>query len=309
MSNAIAATKETSLANWTDQEKALLKAAQNELGTKRGVFIPQLKLSGKGTKSKIKEGHFFLVVPTEEDGEKKIKEIDIGENPEVVILKRLYAYSRYSKGKDKLLNFTNEFEGFTEDNRVVLVNTVESSAFIEFDGNYPTFKKQMCGSKEYPDAKYYDADEARSMLKFTNVLYIYFEHPDTEKRVFRMFVSNSSATGIPAGKDHGDFKHPESTSLIAFLDNMKKTEPDVCFAAECRLGCELKQGGIPFYIITFESLGAVSDMKPFLRLWFKLNQALTMRFKNEILSIPSVPSEDGTAMDVIDIDTSDLPDL
>lgn len=301
MESSIATPKETALANLSEDEQKLLAQAKQELGGNSRPFIPQLKLSTYGSKTEIPKGHFYLVVQEEVDGEKERKEIDIGENPDIIIMKRMYAYSRYSKAKDRLLNWTNEIEGFSEEDIVYLVNAAKGRPYLEFRGSYPEFR-------DYKQANYYDADEGRSKLSFTNVLYVYVEHPDTDKRIFRFFVRNSSVTGIPEGEQQGNYDKPEPDSLQAFIEGMQKSDPGVFFGTICKLGSKDRGGGdIPFKIVTFENAGPVADLSYMLKLWHALNKALRIRFKDDFESLPSEPT--GDSSDVIDVEVDDLPDL
>lgn len=291
----------TALVQLTKQEAELLAMAQQEMGGARRHFFPKLKISGKGTKTKIPEGHFYVVV-LDKEAENGVREIDVGENPEILIMKRLYSYSWYSKAKEKLLGYTNEFDNFTPEDEVIYVNC-SSAPFAQFRGNYPEFKA-------YKDENLYDHEEQKSKLRFTNVLYVYLEHPDTEVRVFKMMVGNASAAGIPEGEDRGDFKNPEPTSLIAFLEGTRKSDPTVFFGTKCRLDSYLKRGGIEYYVVTFENVGAVPDVARLSRLWFVIGKLIDERFKTEFLSLPTAPgSSTAGAIDVGEVEVDDLPDL
>src|SRR3990167_674243 len=267
----------------TTQLNSILSRARTEVGIDRLPFIPVMKLSNKGNQSikisehetiDIPEQHFYISYVEENQDEGTAKRvIDIGENPEVVIIKRRYSYSFYSKTEDKLVAWTNEIDQFSLLQEVRIINNFGDAPFTEFLGTYFQFKK-------YKNDKYISKD-GRQELRFRNILYIYFPNEFTDKKIFRLFVGNSSVTGVPEGEIQGSYKKPEPQSLLDFAKKVSVSEPNVFFKTKCRLGSKYHAGDIDYYMITFEPCGNVENFDEMANTWMKLTDELDIRFKIE----------------------------
>ncbi len=179
------------------------------------------------------------------DGERKIVR-DIGPNPEMVILHRVYTYSQYVEGQG-LKAWTSDITGFSEQDMVTLYAIQDGKRVEEFIGSYPELKIYMAQHyiTHHPDGR----DE--KLMTFQNLLYVLFEG-----KVYRMFVSNASAAGIAPGAKGGDFKNPQPKSLLSFIDSTHEQQGSALCEYICRLASWFKDDvEQPFYIRTFENMG------------------------------------------------------
>lgn len=280
----------------------IVAKARSEVGTERLPPISTMKLVNKGSKvedldgKKIPEQHFYLSYIDDSEGTKKIN-IAIGKHPEVVIIKRRYSYSMYSKTEDRLIAWTNEIDEFTQQQEVRLINNLGNQPYTEFAGNYFDFK-------EYKNQNYVSRD-GRQEMKFRNILYVLFPNEFTEKKIFRLFIGNSSVTGVPDGEIQGDYKNPEPKSLLDFATQVRASEPNVFFGTKCRLGSKYHEGEIDYYITLFEPVGPVENFQEMAQLWFELSNQLEEREKIEFSRFP----EEEPSGNEREATAEELPDL
>jgi len=194
----------------------------------------------------LKRGNYFI---ESYDGEKKTYR-DIGPNPEIVILHRVYTYSYYKEGEG-LKAWTNDIQGFSENDYVQLYSKKTGMKDPEFSGTYKQFK--MYAAQNYT-AHGVDGT-AEKLLSFQNLLYVLFEGT-----VYRMFVSNASTAGIAPGERGGDFKNPQPLSLLHFIETTREKPGKAMCEYVCKLGSYFKDDvEQPFYIRTFENVGDNPD--------------------------------------------------
>lgn len=229
----------------------------------------------------IPRGHYLIETY---DAEKKAKLYRaLGEHPEIVVLHRCYTYSYYEDGVG-LVAWTSDIQGFTDADRVVLFSKKSGKAAVEFDGTYPEFK-------QYAASHYVSRGlKERKLLQFQNLLYVLFEGV-----VYRMFVTNASAAGIPAGEKGPSFKDPQPGSLLSFIETTRGTEMDGALCEwVCRLGSQFKDDAEqPFYLATFENAGANPKLSEALAQLKKLMTDMVKQQKDAVerLSIQSLADE------------------
>lgn len=245
------------------EENDLLKIAIAEVGGKSLPIIPQIGMvNNMSDVEGMSIGEYYIRRSVEEDGERKTVYQSIGFKPELIILLRRYTYSRFSKSQDKLIAWTNELEGFSDDDMVHLINNKGEKPQLETSLPYPQFKSYI--NRTYRD------DEGKMTLKFKNVLYVKYEN-----EIYRMFLSNASVTGIPAGEDHGDYKNPQKGSFTAWERTLKAPEPQAYFFRTVKMGQSEVQGK-DYRLMTFEDLGMNDDAtrKQLLHDWHQLKRDL-----------------------------------
>lgn len=291
----------------------IMSHARREIGRQRLPSIPGFKLSNKGSKDDVPEQHFYLSASKKNDqGEFEDQIIDVGTEPVITILHRRYSYSWYRKENKakglpgRLMAWTNEIEGFGPDQRVMLVNNREEGVdpFIEYDGDFQGFKAHQNSHYQGPDG--------RTLLKFRNVLYVWYYHPERERHLYRMFIGNSSVTGVPRGAEQGDYKNPEPRSLLKFIETLRTSEPGgVLFGSKCKLGSHLQTGGIEYYITEFENAGPTpeNELRDMASVYARLIVALSQRFESEFLSLPTSKPAPKSQEKVVDVDFDNLPDV
>jgi hypothetical protein len=305
-----------------EQRAAALKQAKGEIAERNTVVLPTLKLKAVGGDAVegVKEGEYYVTFKDKNDaGEDITRNIPVGPNPVVNIIKRLYAYSWYreeNKAKAlpaRLMAWSNEIESFNNfkndgnKQEVVLVDNPDGAEqpMIKYFGNYRGFKDIL--EKEYTDR------EGRKLLKFRNVLYVYLPVAGTDKCVFRFFVSNSGVTGVKDGQDSGDYKNSEPMSLIRFIESIHSSEQNVLFGTNCKLGSRLHTGGKapPYYIPQFENAGPSDKFDALTDLYIRLDMFINAKFEADFGNMQTVP-ENGKprAIDANSHDANfeDLPD-
>ncbi len=265
-----ATTTSTALTNAETQ-----RALQHARSQVAGPRLPQIAtIRMKNDKSDVKEfekGEYFIErsQKNEESGETEKVRKSIGMNPEVSIIRRLYSYSFYSEAEERLMAWTNEFEGFTFNDIVYLINNEKTPTRLEFHAPYQEFKA-------YAQEHYKDRS-GKNLLKFKNVFYVWYEG-----ELFRMFISNASITGIPAEEKHGDYKNPQPGCFL----NFEKTLLDeqglqrAYFEAKCRFGSKQKDGD-SFYIMTFENAGPPENIAGLVAVWQQFERDNKLRFVAE----------------------------
>lgn len=205
----------------------------------------------------LTRGNYFI---ESYDGEKKTYR-DIGPDPEIIILHRVFTYSYYKEGEG-LKAWTNDIQGFSDTDFVQLYSKKSGMRDPEFSGTYKQFKiyavqnyiaHNMDGSTE-------------KLLSFQNLLYVLFEG-----KIYRMFVSNASAAGIAPGERGGDFKHPQPLSLLHFIETTREQPGKAVCEYICKLGSYFKDDvEQPFYIRTFENIGENPDTPSVIKLVKKI---------------------------------------
>jgi hypothetical protein len=200
--------------------------SRNTVTRSNSVDIPTIKLKNSMSKVKgVKKGHFFT---TEEiDGE--VKHTDLGETVEVVILNRYYTYSNYDKDTEKLVAWTNEIIDF--DSNVCV--------YVPQEGSAPTTEIM-----HFTDFKTLKKNDKWGRMTFKNVLYVLLN-----EKVYRMFISNASNTGVVDGDKYGDFDNPLPDSLMKFCDKVGAQAG--CFTDKiCILGANWLEDN-NYYTISF----------------------------------------------------------
>ena len=254
----------------TAEQQKYLQDLRSEVG---GARLPQYpKISMVNAKSEVRgmvKGEYYTSESVKNDkGEYETMTKSIGTNPEIVLLRRRYSYSLYSKSQDKLLAWTCELDNF--DQQVCLVNNASGSPTLEFSGSYQDFKA-------YKDSKYRDI-EGRNLLKFRNVFYVLFGG-----RIYRLFVSNASITGIPAGEKHGDYKNAQEGSFLLFEKQLQAAQ--VHYSERIiRLGSQIKEGD-SYYLMTFADAGDNPNIAQAIEARQQLDADLRQRFAQDFGSL------------------------
>lgn len=291
----------------TEQQQQYLQELRSEVG---GTRLPQypkiamvndktdvgsLKNAMRDSNGQLLKGQFYTSDQIKDGDEYKTVNVSIGMNPEVVLLRRRYSYSFYSKTQKKLLAWTCELDDFKQ--QVALVNNSSGSPQLEFSGSFQDFKA-------YREKNYQDK-EGKNVLKFRNVFYLMFNG-----LIHRMFVSNASITGIPPGEDHGDYKNAQAGSFLLFEKIVAAA--GMHFSERVlRLGSQQKQGD-SYYLMTFADAGENLKIVEAIDLRQQLDIDLKKRFAQDFGRLLAGKVESNP--DVIDaepvaseIDPADLP--
>jgi hypothetical protein len=253
-----------------DQQK-YLQELRSEVGGSRSPQYPKIAMVNDKTEVKgMQKGEYYTSEQVKDDsGEYKTVTKSIGMSPEIVLLRRRYSYSLYSKSQEKLLAWTCELDDFKQE--VCLVNNSTGTPTVEFSGSFKAFK-------EYAYQKYRDPVEGKNLLKFRNVFYVMYQG-----KVYRLFVSNASITGIPAGEKHGDYKNPQAESFLLFEKLIQAAEMHYTERV-IRLGSKLKEGD-SYYLMTFADAGENVQIGESIELRKQLDQDLKRRFVQDFGSL------------------------
>lgn len=222
----------------------------------------------------MQDGEFYVTSyrRDEDSGDYQKKFTNIGRDPEVILIKRLYSYSCYNKKDKKVVAWTNEFEGFTANDEVFLIRKPNGTPHLETRLPYPEFK-------QYRVKKYYDDLEGKNKLSFRNVFYALYKG-----RLCRMFVSNASITGVPEGEDHGDYKNPQPGSFVQFERGLRDDQGYVRHYSErkIRLG-SIHNAKKDYYLMSFTDVGATpeAELIQALETKEKLDTDLNLRFMQD----------------------------
>jgi hypothetical protein len=278
----------------TVEQQKYLQDLRSEVG---GTRLPQYpKIAMVNDKSEVKgmvKGEYYTSEQMKNDaGEYETITKSIGTNPEIVLLRRRYSYSFYSKKQDKLLAWTCELDDFKQN--VCLLNNSTGTPTLEFSGSFREFKT-------YADQKYRD-QEGKNLLKFRNVFYVLFQG-----KVYRLFVSNASITGIPSGEDHGDYKNPQEGSFLLFEKLLQASQMHYSERV-LRLGSQLKEGD-SYYLMTFADAGENLNIVEAINLRQQLDVDLRQRFKQDFGSFISqqAAQQDTDVVEAEIVTPADLP--
>jgi hypothetical protein len=183
-----------------------------------------------------------------------------------------------------LVAWTSDIQGFTDQDRVVLFSKKTGKSAVEFDGYYPEFK-------QYAAAHYVSKGlKERKLLQFQNLLYVLFEG-----KVYRMFVSNASAAGIPKGEKGPSFRDPQPGSLLSFIETTRGSEMEGALCEHvCRLGAHFKDDAEqPYHIGIFENVGPNEKLPEAVGQLKKLMMDMVKQQKDAVerLSIQSLSEE------------------
>lgn len=301
----LATTPSQALEGLSDRQRAVLEAARRQNNRQQPVSYDSIKLKDSEKKvldvdgKPLPRGEYYI--ESYDPASKSKTYRCIGKNPEIVILHRCYTYSWYKEGEG-LMAWTSDIQSLDESGYVTLFAKQDGKMTVAFEGRYkPDFKNLI-------DAKYTSRStdgKTEKLLKFQTLLYVMFEGV-----VYRMFVTNASAAGIPMGEKGPDFKNPQPGSLIEFIEKTTRGTEMAGSLPEwvCRLGAtfrdEMEQ---PFYIRTFENVGPNPELGKALDELDKLSQAVksadaTHRAAQERTAIASLkPAADALDEDVLDV--------
>jgi len=278
----------------TAEQQKYLQDLRSEVGSAR---LPQYaKIAMVNDKSEVKgmvKGEFYTSEQVKNDaGEYETVTKSIGMSPDIVLLRRRYSYSFYSKKQDKLLAWTCELDDFKQN--VCLVSNASGTATLEFSGSFQEFKM-------FRDQKYTD-QEGKNLLKFRNVFYVLFQG-----RVYRLFVSNASITGIPMGEKHGDYKNPQEGSFLLF-EKMLQAAGMHYSERILRLGSAIKEGD-SYYLMTFADAGENLNIVEAIELRKELDADLRRRFAQDFgpLLSKQAAQQDSDIIEAEVVSTADLP--
>jgi len=282
----------------TQAEQSLLKLARSKTGTARIPLPPSIKMvNHKGEIKGMEYGEYYIETQEKEDNNEYQKvQKSIGMNPEVILLLRLYTYTMYSETENKPLYWTNEFADFKA--MVYLINNTIEQQYLQFSGSYPDFKKYKV--EKFTDKK------GKSELKFRNVFYVSYE-----KKIYRIFVSNASITGIPSGEKHGDYKDPQASSFLKFEESLETMDDgfrQAFLEVNCKLG-SIKVQDEDYYLMTFENIGKNENLKADLQLFDEADKYVVLRTQAEFASLNTDPivKSDDPSLPQPSISAEDLP--
>lgn len=235
------------LSTLSPEQQKTLAAARQANSRATPVSFDSIKLKDSEKKvldadgKPLPRGEYYIESYDHAKKEKSYRHI--GANPEIVILHQCWTYSWYKEGEG-LMAWTSDIQELNEFGHVTLFSKKNGKMGIEFQGPYkPNFKQHM--------ERNYIAADGEKLLKFQTLLYVLFEGS-----VYRMFVTNASAAGIPMGEKAPDFSRAQPGSLKAFIETTRGVETGGLPEFICRLGAvfrdEMEQ---PFYIRTFENAG------------------------------------------------------
>lgn len=263
------------LTTLTPDQQAVLDQARKENDRSFTPRIDEIKLAQKDMAG-VSAGEFYTQSWDAESKQKVFK--NIGKNPQIVILRKAATYSYYSEALKRLVAWTSDINGYSEQDSVILFKNDGKSPFIEFRGSYPEFKAYSL--KNYTTVNPVE-DTIKKLLSFKTVLYVLYEN-----KVYRMFASNPSVTGIAEGEKTADFKKPQLLSLTHFLDNLNDLSSGehsaACFEEICELDSKYIESTIPFHIIQFKKTGVKPDMEFVLDTYQKLKADLISLLSEDI---------------------------
>lgn len=253
----------------TDVRNRYMQKARSQVAPPRSSvpFFPQLKLCNSMSDiDGVKKGEYFTVIEQKNDADEYEKAIDnIGKEPEIVILERRYSYSIYDQDLEKMIAWTNELDGFSQDHPVYVISNKDDGPRLLTRASFPQFK----ANKEALES------ELGGKFKFRNILYVYLPSKD---KVFKMFVSNGSVTGIADTDKYGSYQNVQPGSFEDFKNYIvNASEPDQFFGTRCRLGSREHKKG--FLLMTFNAVGPVKDIEAMFRLYVGLNEYLDEAFE------------------------------
>jgi len=245
----------TALTTYTPEQQALLAHARAQNNSQSFTpRIPDIKLAPANKDiAGVEKGHYYLTNYDSDTKKKTYK--DIGKNPNIVILKKAATYSYFSDKLNRLVAWTSDVEGYTENHQVVLYKDDGQNKFVEWEGNYKQFKEYV----EQNYSIYNPADGTKKkLLEFQTVLYVIYEG-----EVYRMFVKNTGLAGVAEGAKNAELKKPQLLSLTHYLDISSDRSGDAqsaaCFESVCELDSKLIKGDtIDYYIMQFK----LTDLQP-----------------------------------------------
>ncbi len=138
-------------------------------------------------------------------------------------------------------------------------------------------------------------------MKFKTVLYVQYEG-----QVYKMFVSNASASGVDA-EGKLSFEKPQPKSLQVFFDTLWK-DKEISYQYTVQLGSQLIKSTKPYYIMTFGVLGeqAIEDLKTSIRLSQDVQKSIII-IDNARKDYNKKESNEPMKVDVEAINPDDLP--
>jgi len=218
-----------------------------------GPSLPQLKFAQEQI-GDIEPGNYY-VSKYDSDLKKSIT-MNIGPNPEIVILHKCVTYSYYDTETNSALRWTSDIQGYGDRDLVTLYNKGEKGREVEFQGTWREFKdyKTATYERENPVTKRKESD-----LSFATILYALYAG-----EVHRLILKNSAVAGIPEGERAPSFQKPQKLSLTHFLDLAEINPGDNLYVkAVCALGSRFiadtqdddKKKPKPFYIMQFNYVG------------------------------------------------------
>lgn len=290
----------------SDEDRAVLQAARQANSRPQVMSYDSIKLKDSEKKvldingKALPRGGYYI---ESYDPQKKEKAYQaIGMKPEVVILHQCFTYSWYKEGEG-LMAWTNDIQALDDTGYVTLYSKRSGQVKIEFQGRYkPDFKN-------FIDQKYTARGvdgSTEKLLKFQTLLYVLFEG-----KVYRMFVTNASAAGIPKGQKAPDFRDPQAGSLKLFVEGTRGRDMDGALCEfVCKLGATFRDDmEQPFYIRTFENVGPNEKLPIALGELRKIKMTVAKADKDaqERLSVEALRQETVTVqgMETIDVPVID----
>lgn len=263
------------------ERQAILDEARSQNKRAFTPRIPELRLTNKEMET-VPSGEYYL---QEYDSVERKKIITpIGANPEIVILRKATTYSYYSDKLERLVAWTSDIYGYSEYDDIVLFKNDGATQFIEFKGSYPEFKAYSL--KHYTITNPVE-DRTEKLLSFKTVLYVLYE-----KKVYRMFVTNTGVAGVAAGEKRPAFGNPQPLSLTHFLDSVSDSSSGERSAACCESICKLgsvfvDDTTIPYYMMQFTEATKKPDIEFVLDMYAQLKTDLQVLLAEDIKRMTS----------------------